>query len=86
MTDPPTEKGQTVEGGPFGVLCRLADDEQILVTVDATDARDAQRQVHDHQRLFYGPGDGAGRWLASKNPTTIVSVGEARPMDEWDRP
>lgn len=67
----------------YGVLCKLADGEQMLVTVEARDADDALGQVRAHQRLFYGGGDTAGRWLASQNPKTITEVGEARPLAEW---
>lgn len=69
----------------YGVLCKMADDEAALVTVDAPDAGDARRQVERHTRLFYGGGDRAGRWLASCQPrSTITEVGEARPLAEWE--
>jgi hypothetical protein len=68
----------------YGVRCTLASGEDILVTVDATDAESARGQLVRHRNLFYGPGDAAGRWLASQNPErTITQVHEAKPIGEW---
>lgn len=70
----------------FGVLCKRADGEQIVVHVEAEHAQDALEQVDAHRRLFYGGGDAAGRWLASQNPGTIIEVSEVRPLPwpPWD--
>jgi hypothetical protein len=68
----------------FGVRCTLATGEDVLITVEADDARAAFAEVDMHRRVFYGDGDGAGRWLAAQVPEkTLVAVHEAKSMDEW---
>lgn len=68
----------------YGVRCTMADGEDTLITVKAHDGDDAMRQVVGHISLFYGPGDGAGRWLASRDPSrTITQAHEAKPLKEW---
>jgi hypothetical protein len=68
----------------YGVLCKRADGQTVIVTVEADRPVDAIDQVRKHIALFYGPGDAAGRWLASKNPATIIEAGEVRPLALWD--
>lgn len=63
----------------------MGDGEDTIITVPAYDAGEAGALVRSHRQMFYGPGDGAGRWLASKVPSsTIVEVHEARPLVEWE--
>lgn len=69
----------------YGVLCTMGDGDKCLITVEAASAEGARAEVNRHKSLFYGPGDGAGRWLAGKFPdTTVVEVHEARPITEWE--
>lgn len=66
----------------YGVRCTMTDGEQTLVTMHAPTPDDAVEQVRSHVRIFYGAGDAAGRWLASKRPQ-IAEVHEAKPLEEW---
>lgn len=62
----------------------MADGEDTLITVDALTVEEARKEVLAHQRIFYGPGDGAGRALAVRRPdATIVAVHEAKLLAEW---
>lgn len=68
----------------YGTRCTMGDGEDTLITVEAANATDAARQVLEHKDFFYGPGDGAGRWLAARLPeTTITAVHETKPLSEW---
>lgn len=67
-----------------GVLCDTAGAGQVLITLEAASPEAALAEVRSHIALFYGPGDGAGRWLASRNPDTLTQAHEAKPIAEWE--
>ena len=77
-------RGKSID---YGVRCTMGDGEDTLITTSAATPEDALRAVKGHVSLFGGD-DAAGQWLsAQRDPSrTIVTIHEAKPLEEWERP